>query len=117
VAEALNGQAQFHRIAGLQVDPDFARSLLGLRCLLKQAIFSSMSAAEIIEQFKGLPAEERAQVAKYVVEHDVSWLPESFEQGMADAGAGRLADAPMVGVVADTWEKLGPAPEIDYAKL
>jgi hypothetical protein len=44
-----------------------------------------MSATEIIEQFKGLPANERAQVAKYVVEHDNSWVPESFKQGMADA--------------------------------
>ncbi len=89
----------------------------GLRYTLKQVIFPSMSATEIIEQFKGLPANERAQVAKYVVEHDDSWVPESFKQGMADADAGRFADAPMDGVVADTWEKLGPAPEIDYAKL
>ena len=44
-----------------------------------------MSATEIIEQFKGLPANERAQVAKYVVEHNDSWVPESFKQGMADA--------------------------------
>ena len=27
------------------------------------------------------------------------------------------AEAPMDGVVADTWEKLGPAPEVDYDKL
>jgi hypothetical protein len=51
-----------------------------------------MSATEIIEQFKGLPANERAQVAKFVVEHDDSWVPESFKQGMADAEAGRLVD-------------------------
>lgn len=51
-----------------------------------------MSAAEIIEQIKGLPANERAQVAKYVVEHDDSWVPESFKQGMADAEAGRFVD-------------------------
>ena len=29
----------------------------------------------------------------------------------------REAEAPMDGLIADTWEKLGPAPEIDYAKL
>jgi hypothetical protein len=40
-----------------------------------------MSATEIIEQFKGLAANERAQVAKHVVEHDDSWIPESFKQG------------------------------------
>ena len=46
----------------------------------------------MIKQFKGLPASERAQVAKYVVEHDDSWVPESFKQGMADAEAGRFVD-------------------------
>ena len=51
-----------------------------------------MSATEIIEQFKGLPASERAQVTKYVVEHDDSWIPESFKQGMAEAEAGRFVD-------------------------
>jgi hypothetical protein len=51
-----------------------------------------MSATEIIEQIKRLPAGERAQVAKYVVEHDDSWIPESFKRGMADAEAGRFAD-------------------------
>ncbi len=51
-----------------------------------------MSATEIIEQFKELPANERAQVAKFVGEHDASWIPESFKQGMADAEAGRFAD-------------------------
>lgn len=51
-----------------------------------------MSATEIIEQFKALPAAERAQVAKFVVENDDSWIPESFKQGMADAAAGRFAD-------------------------
>ena len=51
-----------------------------------------MSATEIIEQFKALPADERAQVAKFVVENDDSWIPEGFKQGMVDAGAGRFAD-------------------------
>ena len=47
-----------------------------------------MTATEVIEQFKSLPASERAQVAKFVVENDDSWIPESFKQGMADAEAG-----------------------------
>ena len=51
-----------------------------------------MSAQEIIDQIKALPAIERAQVAKFVVENDDSWIPESFKQGMADAEAGRLVD-------------------------
>ena len=55
-----------------------------------------MSVTEIIEQFKALPANERAQVAKFVVEHDDSWIPEAFKDDMAeaeaDAEAGRLVD-------------------------
>ena len=51
-----------------------------------------MSAAEIIEQIKALPADERAQVTKFVVESDDSWIPESFKQGMADAAAERFVD-------------------------
>jgi predicted transcriptional regulator len=51
-----------------------------------------MSATEIIEQIKALPANERAAVAKFVVENDDSWIPESFKQGMADANAGLFAD-------------------------
>jgi len=55
-------------------------------------ILVSMSATEIIEQFKALPASERAQVAKFVVENDDFWIPESFKPGMADAEAGRFVD-------------------------
>ena len=51
-----------------------------------------MSATEIIAQIKNLPLSERAQVAKFVVEQDDSWIPESFKAGMADADAGRYAD-------------------------
>ena len=51
-----------------------------------------MSATEFIEQFKALPPSERAQVAKFVVENDDSWIPESFKQGLADAEAGRVVD-------------------------
>ena len=58
----------------------------------KDGILSPVSAQEIIEQIKALPASERAQVAKFVVENDESWIPESFKQGMADAKAGRLVD-------------------------
>ena len=55
-----------------------------------------MSAQEIIEQIKSLPPSERAQVAKFVVENDDSWIPESFKEGMADAAAGRFADMEIV---------------------
>ncbi|HAB15345.1 MAG TPA: hypothetical protein PLX89_04475 [Verrucomicrobiota bacterium] len=51
-----------------------------------------MSAQEIIEQFKHLPPVEQAQVTKYVIEHDDSWIPEEFKQGMADISAGRVVD-------------------------
>jgi len=55
-----------------------------------------MSAIEIIEQIKGLPPAERAQVAKFIVEQDDSWIPDSFKQGIADAQAGRFVDMEMV---------------------
>jgi hypothetical protein len=51
-----------------------------------------MSAQEIIEQIKHLPPAERAQVAKFVVENDDSWIPEEFKQAMKDAEEGRLVD-------------------------
>jgi predicted transcriptional regulator len=51
-----------------------------------------MTATEIIEQIKGLPASERAQVAKFVVEQDDSWIPDEFKEAMRDAEAGRLVD-------------------------
>lgn len=58
----------------------------------EDGILSPVSAQEIIEQIKALPANERAQVAKFVVENDDSWIPESFKEGMDDAEAGRFAD-------------------------
>ena len=51
-----------------------------------------MSAREIIEQIKELPPTERAQVAKFVVENDDSWVPESFKEGMKAAAEGRFVD-------------------------
>jgi len=51
-----------------------------------------MSAQEIIEKIKILPADERAKVAKFIMEQDDSWIPESFKEGMADAEAGNFAD-------------------------
>jgi len=51
-----------------------------------------MSAQEVIEQIKHLPPSERAQVVKFVVESDDSWIPEEFKQGMADIAAGRVVD-------------------------
>lgn len=51
-----------------------------------------MSATEIIEQIKALPLKERAIVTKFVVEHDDSWVPEDFKQGMKDFEEGRLVD-------------------------
>ena len=51
-----------------------------------------MSAQEVIAEFKELPPAERAQVARFVVENDDSWIPQSLKRGMADAEAGRFAD-------------------------
>ena len=51
-----------------------------------------MSAEEIIEQIKALPSADRAQVAKFIVQSDHSWIPEEFAEGMADIAAGRVVD-------------------------
>jgi hypothetical protein len=56
------------------------------------SLYSGMSAAEIIEQFKALPPNERAEVAKFVVANDDSWVPEDFKQSMEDLEAGRVFD-------------------------
>jgi hypothetical protein len=69
-----------------------AQKKIGFAANRSCGILVSMSATEIIEQFKALPASERAQVAKFVVENDDSWIPESFKQGIADAEAGRFVD-------------------------
>ncbi len=55
-----------------------------------------MSAVEIIEQIKALPAVERAVVARFIVEHDDSWVPDEFKQAMADADAGRFVETDTV---------------------
>jgi hypothetical protein len=55
-----------------------------------------MTAQAVIKQFKALPPKERAEVPRFVVESDDSWIPESFERGMADAEAGRFADVDAV---------------------
>ena len=47
---------------------------------------------KVIEQFKALPPKERAKVAKFVIEFDESWIPDSFKRGMADAAAARFAE-------------------------
>jgi predicted transcriptional regulator len=51
-----------------------------------------MSAQEIIEQIKSLPPLERAEVAKFVVEQDDSWIPDEFKEAMKDAEAGRCVE-------------------------
>ena len=37
-----------------------------------------MSAQDIIDQIKALPPDERAQVTRFVVESDDTWIPEEF---------------------------------------
>jgi predicted transcriptional regulator len=51
-----------------------------------------MSAQEIIEQIKQLSPVERAQVTRFVVETDDSWIPDEFKEAMKDAEAGRFVD-------------------------
>ena len=51
-----------------------------------------MNAQEVIEQIKHLPPAERAQVTKFVVENDDSWIPAEFKEAMRDAKAERFID-------------------------
>jgi hypothetical protein len=62
----------------------------------------TMSAQEIlIEEIKHQPETVAREVLQYL-----KFLERRRE-----------SEAPMDGMVADTWEKLGPAPEVDYDKL
>ena len=77
----------------------FAEGALAFPCGLSQLasdgfsrIITAMSAEEVIEQIKHLPPAERAQVAKFVLENDDSWIPAEFKQGMVDIAAGRVVD-------------------------
>ena len=67
------------------------KPLRGLQDKPLYGIFVVMSANEIIEQIKSLPPKERAEVARFVMQHD-DWVPEGFKQAMADAEAGRFVD-------------------------
>jgi hypothetical protein len=61
-----------------------------------------MSTQEILlEEIKHQPESVLRQLQSYL----------DFLKGQAKP------EAPMVEVVADTWEKLGPAPELDYGQL
>ncbi len=51
-----------------------------------------MSAQEVIAEFRELPPAERAQVAKFVIQHDDSWIPDDFKEAMKDAESGRLVE-------------------------
>ena len=55
-------------------------------------LIEEMSAQEIIEQIQKLPKEERAQVAKFVLEHEDACVPDSFKEGMRAAKEGRFLD-------------------------
>ncbi len=51
-----------------------------------------MSAGEVLEEFRALPAEERKRVAAAILTEEDSWIPESFRQGMEDIAAGRVME-------------------------
>jgi hypothetical protein len=79
--------------SGTQEDVDKpSPPCLGLAKNAFLCVVEDVSALEIIEQIKALPPDERAQVTKFVVETDDSWIPEEFRQGMTDIAAGRTVD-------------------------
>ncbi len=69
------------------------------------------SVKEIEDAIETLPLPERLQLYKDMPQligrnaEDLDWQRLGLENFSQDS------------IVADTWEKLGPAPEIDYAKL
>ncbi len=64
--------------------------------------YPTMSAQEmLIEEIKHQPESVVREVLRYL---------KFIEQK-------RELDAPMDNVVAETWEKLGPAPDVDYDKV
>jgi hypothetical protein len=65
-------------------------------------IIKSMSAQDIlIEEIKHQPEPVVREILRYL---------KLLERR-------RETEAPMDGLIADTWEKLGPAPEVDYDQL
>ena len=66
--------------------------LMALSCRGNYGKYTRMSGKEVIEQIKALPVEERAKVAKFIVEQDDSWIPDDFKAAMEDAQQGRLVD-------------------------
>jgi hypothetical protein len=55
-------------------------------------LIEAMSAAEIIEQLKILPSKERAEVARFILKQDDSWIPAEFRAAMAEAEAGEVIE-------------------------
>ena len=73
---------------------------LALRCL--SGYFASMSTREfLLEEIKHQPEPVLLQLRDYL----------DFLKRLSETRT------PMENLVADTWEKLGPAPELDYDRL
>ena len=51
-----------------------------------------MSSSEIIDQFKALPETERRMVARFILQYDKFWIPDSFRHGMTEADRNELID-------------------------
>jgi hypothetical protein len=68
----------------------------------KTGYFASMSTQEILlEEIKHQPEPVLRELHQYL-----NFLIRQ-----------RITEAPMDSLVADTWEKIGPAPDVDYDKL
>jgi hypothetical protein len=72
-----------------------------------------MSAQEIlIEEIKRQPESVAREVLHYLKFIERQRAREGDVQALRESGQEQLD-----GLVADTWEKLGPAPEVDYGRL
>ena len=95
-----------------------------------------MTAVEIIEEIKHLPRDEQTRVIEFarhagenrqLSPEELGKLAKKMVKAKDPKEADRLQEEivggfyggklAMDGIVADTWEKLGPAPDIDYERL
>jgi hypothetical protein len=72
-----------------------------------------VNATDIIEQFKALPARERAQVTKYFMEHCDSPISNSFKPDMADAVLAKWRGRGLLPVGKNTDDYLGLTRDAD----
>ena len=75
-----------------------------------------MSATEVIEQIRALPEEERVKVVRFVIEHEVSWIPTEFREAMDDAARGKMVDMERV-MAEKSLRRINALPLLGHRKV